>query len=254
MTTAPKSPNRNTPSRSDVATYIVNVAANSQHPARARLRSDGSFDFLPIPEDVVGSSPMLSYADIPALASLVPPSWRRRAVHLDPDLLSMQTTYGDNCSRIPRAFALRRAQAGDSIVFVARLHAPDGTPGFYLVGKLEITAILKEVKSDPGPGWWDGNAHIRRGRALGRWDAFSVFKGGPNSGLLAQAVPFERAQAEAVFGPDWDWNSSQTHLQVIGAHTRSVRRLEGEAAQTLLSLTSGPLRPLEKTEMEPMAR
>jgi hypothetical protein len=224
-----------------MAAFLVNVGANSQHPARARLHADGSFDFLPIPEDVGGSAPMLRYADIPGLAGLVPASWRKRNVHLDPDLVSDQMSYGDNCSRIPRAFALRRAKPGDSIIFIARLHAPDGKAGFYLVGRLEVAGILKEVNGDPGPGWWDANAHVRRGRALGRWDAFSVFAGGAGSGLLAKAVPFGRQQAEQVFGLDWEW-ADQTPLQVIGAHTRSVRRLEGQAAQELLDLASSPLR------------
>ena len=233
-----------------MAVFLINVLANSQHPARARLHADGSFDFLPIPEDVAGPSPMLHYADIPHLSALVPPSWRKRAVHLDPDLLSSQMSYGDNCLRIPRAFALRRALPGDTIVFVARLHAPDGTPGFYLVGRLDVEQILKDVTHDPGVGWWDANAHIRRGRALDRWDAFSVFKGGPGSGLLSQAVAFGRDEAEAVFGRGWDWNKSQTVLQVIGAHTRSVRRLEGEAANILLGLAQGATVPAQSMSLD----
>ena len=67
------------------AAYLVNVGANSQHQARARVRPDGSFDFLPIPEDVAGPSPMLRYADIPALAQAPPASWLQRSVHCDPD-------------------------------------------------------------------------------------------------------------------------------------------------------------------------
>lgn len=225
-----------------MAAFLINIGVNASHSALSRLRVDGSFDFLPIPEDHPGSTPMLRYADIPALAATAPASWRSRTTHADPDFYSPLTTYGDNCSRIPRAFALRRASVGDTIVFIARLISTDGTPGFYLVGRLEIAAIRKEVTADPGPGWWDSNAHVRRGRALGRWDAFSVFAGTPNSGLLARAVPFTRQEAEAVFGPLWDWDGGQTALQVIGAHTRSVRHLDGPSAQTLSAQASGPLR------------
>ena len=137
---------------------------------------------------------------------------------------------------------MRKAAPGDTIVFIARLTDPSGIPGFYLVGRLEVGAVLPEVASDPGPGWWDANAHVRRGRALGRWDRFTVFAGGPGSGLLAKAARFGRTQAKAVFGPGWEWGA-QTDLQVIGAHTRSVRRLEGPAASRLLALAGGPLRP-----------
>ena len=226
-----------------MAAYLVNIGANSQHSARARIHPDGSFDFIPIPEEIPGGAPMLRYADIPALAQATPASWLQRSVHCDPDFYSSTPTYGDNCARIPRAFALRRALPGDSIVFIARLTDAKGIPGFYLVGRLEVAGSLREVTSDPGPGWWDSNAHIRRGRAIGRWDGFTVFAGGPDSGLLARAVSFTRKQARAVFGPGWEWPADQTDLQVIGAHTRSVRRLEGAAAQRLQDLASGPLRP-----------
>jgi hypothetical protein len=230
-------------------TFLVNIGVNASHNVYSSLRSDGSFSFLPIPEDIPAPAPMLRYSDIPALASQVPAAWRSRVTHADPDFYSKVVTYGDNCERIPRAFALRRAQSGDIIVFIARLINQDGQAGFYLVGRLEIAAILKGVNGDPGPGWWDSNAHVRRGRALGRWDAFSVFEGNANSGLLAQAVPFGRAQAEAVFGSAWDWSPSQTTLQVIGSHTRSVRRLEAKAAQTLAGLASGSLRASEVTAL-----
>ena len=223
-------------------TFLVNIGVNASHNAYSRIQSDGSFNFLPIPEDQAGDAPMLRYADIPALATQVPVSWMQRQAHADPDFYSKRVTYGDNCERIPRAFALRRAQVGDTIVFIARLIDQTGTPGFYLVGRLEIDAILKSVTNDPSRGWWDSNAHVRRGRSLGRWDAFSVFAGSPNSGLLASAVSFGRSEAEVVFGDNWDWSSSQTSLQVIGAHTRSVRRLEANAAVALLDLASGPLR------------
>src|SRR5437588_6796841 len=113
---------------------------------------------------------MLRIRDLGALQGHAPRSWRNVAVHLDPDLASPTPTYGDNCRRAGRAFSLRRAKPGDLIVFLARLHPADGRPGFHLVGALEVEDALEDVVKDPGAGWWDGNAHVRRARATNRWD------------------------------------------------------------------------------------
>ena len=41
-----------------------------------------------------------------------------------------------------------------------RLHDPKGAPGFYLVGRLEVEQILKDVTQDPGKGWWDAGRFL----------------------------------------------------------------------------------------------
>ena len=165
--------------------------------------------------------------------------WGSRAVHLDPDLLAEVPTYGDNCRRAGRAFALRRARPGDDIVFIARLHSEGdeaARPGFYLVGQLEVEEIVSDVASDPGPGWWDGNAHVRRARAGAAWDSFWVFRGGRQSRLYPRAVPFTRLEADRVFGRNWLWRETRTELQTIGSYTRAVRRLAGQPEELLRSL------------------
>src|SRR5438105_10347429 len=161
-----------------------------------------------------------------------PEGWGDRAVHLDPDLRAETPTYGDNCRRAARAFALRGARVGDMLLFLARLH-PQGSdglqPGFYLVGQLDVLDVLEDVTGDPGAGWWDGNAHVRRARAGVPWDSFWVFRGGPASRLYQRAVPFRRAEADLVFGGSWLWREARTELQTIGSYTRAVRRLDGPA-------------------------
>ena len=165
-----------------------------------------------------------------------PSGWHRRAVHLDPDLESDIPTYGDNCRRVGRAFSLRRAQPGDVIVFVARLHPENAAPAFFLVGALTVEELLPDVIADPGSGWWDSNAHVRRARASGRWDSFWVFKGAPRSGLFVRAQPFRREEAGQVFGRGWRWRPNRTELQTIGSYTRAVRRVEGEGEAWLRNL------------------
>jgi putative DNA base modification enzyme with NMAD domain len=203
-----------------MAAFLANVGVNAGHAARSPLRQDGTFRLVPIPEKLPWRPPMLRFAD---LGETVPATWRRRAAHLDPDLTGPVATYGDNCRHAGRAFSLRRADADDLIVFMARLHPAR----FALVGCLAIDDVLADVTAEPGPGWWDTNAHVRRGRVHGLWNSFWVFKGGSGSRMFERAQPFGRHQAEAVFGTGWRWRPQRTELQTIASYTRAVRRIEG---------------------------
>jgi Nucleotide modification associated domain 3 len=204
-----------------VAVFLANVGVNASHPVSSPLHADGTFELLPIPETVPWRPPMVR-------------GWRNKVVHSDPDFTSTPATYGDNCRRAGRAFSLRRAQQGDLIVFIARL--VNQHPGFYLVGSLEIEDVLPDVAVDPGQGWWDGNAHVRRGRATGSWDCFWVFKGSPRSKLFDRAESFTRKQLTTVFGDELRWPAHRTELQTIGSYTRAVRRVEGAGEEWLRSI------------------
>jgi hypothetical protein len=179
---------------------------------------------------------MLRLGDLTELAPHAPTRWHPWPVHLDPDLRSQPRTYGDNCRRAGRAYSLRRAQPGDLILFLARLSGPTHPAAFHLVGALSVADVAPDLTTDPGPGWWDANAHIRRARAHGIWDSFWVFLGSPQSRLFERARPFGRRQAEAAFGPDWNWRPNRSELQTIGSYTRAVRRLTGEGEDVLRSL------------------
>lgn len=210
-----------------MAAFLANVGANSAHRVRSPLHADGSFGLHPIPESQPWAPPMRR----------LPAVWGDRAVHLDPDLEGDPPTYGDNCRTAGRAFSLRQARPGDVIVFVARLHPDDGLPpGFFLVGSLAVAEMAADMIADPGPGWWDGNAHVRRARAHGRWDSFWVFRGGGRTRFFRRAVPFGRSEADHVFDAAWSWPAGRTHLQTIGSNTRAVRRLAGPAARRLRGL------------------
>jgi hypothetical protein len=210
-----------------MALFLANVGVNSSHTARSPLFRDGSFTVVPIPERMKWRSPMLRLKDLPEIAEHAPEALRRIAVHLDPDFRSTDPTYGDNCRRAARAYALRKAAPGDRIVFLSRLHPRSAPPAFYLVGELVVAEILPDVVADPGPGWWDANAHVRRARATGLWDSFWVFRGGPGSGFYAQARPFRREEIETLFSKPWEWRAGRSELQTIGSYTRTIRRLPG---------------------------
>ena len=221
-----------------MAVFLANVGVNAGHAARSPLFADRTFALLPIPERHSWRRPMLRFKDLDRPLHIhAPRSWRDRAIHLDPDLLAAQPapTYGDNCRHAGRAFSLRRARPGDLIAFLARLHG--ARPGFYLVGRLEIADVLEDVTRDPGTGWWDGNAHVRRARALGHWDSFWVFRGSVNSGMFERAVPFARLETETLFGRDnVRWPVHRTELQTIGSYTRAVRRIEGDGEAWLRTI------------------
>jgi hypothetical protein len=212
-----------------MAAFLANVGVNAGHAATSPIFEDGSFALTPIPEAYRWRPPMLRFADIEA--HTLPAGWVSRAAHVDPDLTSPTPTYGDNCRTAGRAFSLRRAAKGDVIVFVARLQdSTDGAAAFHIVGGLEIDDILADVVRDPGPGWWDHNAHVRRARAHARlWNSFWVFRGtSGNSRLFEKARRFGRDEATRVFGDTWCWRSTRTELQTIGSYTRAVRRVEVE--------------------------
>ena len=216
-----------------MAAFLANVGVNAGHAARSPLFADGTFALIPIPERGRWRRPMLRLQDVERLHMHAPPSWRSRPVHLDPDLVSPTPTYGDNCRRAGRAYSLRRAQPGELIVFLARLHRHDGAAAFYLVGRLEVEDALQDVTRDPGHGWWDRNAHVRRARATNTWDSFWVFRGAPQSRLFSRAIPFGRRETQTVFGPNTRWPGHRTELQTIGSLTRAVRRVEGAGEEWL---------------------
>jgi hypothetical protein len=106
------------------------------------------------------------------------------------------------------------------------------------VGSLSVVEVAPDLTEDPGPGWWDGNAHVLRARAGAPWDSFWVFRGegGGRSRLFDRAIPFRRAEAARVFGATWHWREGRSDLQTIGSHTRAVRRLTGRDEQRLRDL------------------
>jgi len=210
-----------------MAAFLANVGVNAAHRVRSPLFPDGSFVVYPIPEAQPWAPPMRRLPEV----------WDDRAVHIDPDLDGNPPTYGDNCRTAGRAFSLRQACPGDTILFMARLHPSDAAPpGFFLVGSLVIAEIKPDIREDPGPGWWESNAHVRRARAGGQWNSFWIFRGEDHSCFLERAVPFHRSQAEHVFGHGWTWPRHRSELQTVGSHTRAVRRLTGLGERRLHEL------------------
>ena len=223
--------------------FLANVGANASHRFGSPVFPDGAFEFLPIPESPnLRGSHAVRYRDLRShydaerdLLRYMPERLRDAAAHADPEFITF--TYGDNCERSPRAASLKRIEASDYLFFIARLErwdggVPTGVYGFYLIGFLEVEAILRDVTERPPRGLlarFGRNAHVRRGLADGRlWDRFWVFAGSSTrSRRFDRAVPVTRELADRVFtaadGSPWRWGAGRTDLQVIGSYTRSCR-------------------------------
>ena len=222
--------------------YLANVGANASHGFASPLFADGTFEFLPIPEnkdlpgpDVVRYRDLVSYnTSGQSLREFVPKRLWDWPAHSDPEFETY--TYGDNCETSPRAASLKRLEPGDFLFFLARMahRAPEdatGRHGFYLIGFLEIADVLADVGARPSEKSirrFRSNAHVRRALAEpAHWDRFWVFKGSARSTRFRRAVPVTRQLADRVFsradGSPWRWNGARTELQVIGSYTRSCR-------------------------------
>ena len=233
--------------------FLVNVGVNASHGAlRSPIFSDGTFEFLPIPEERRLWSPTLpAYPKLAAyndpdktLADYAPVSRWNDRLHDDPEFRTF--TYGDDPQRTGRGAGLKPCGPGDYLLFLARLVPHNGVgrfngePGFYLIAFFRVTDVLRDVTEFPrGRDFtiFGANAHIRRAayhpRAL---DKFWVWKGDPNaSQRLPIAVPLDKQLAEATLldarGRPWKWDTNRTELQTIGSYTRSGRMIIDPSAQ-----------------------
>ena len=222
--------------------FLANVGANTSHRFNSPLFPDGTFEFIPIPEDRHLSGPsVIRYRDLRSynnpheeLLRYIPERLWDWPTHNDPEFETF--TYGDNCETSPRAASLKRLESGDFLLFLARLTLyRDGQftteAGFYLIGYLQIEEVLPRVEEPPRERLLErfrNNAHVRRGLDDSvSWDGFWVFRGSANSRRFQRAVPLTLDLAMALFttadGTPWRWEDTRSPLQIIGSYTRSCR-------------------------------
>jgi hypothetical protein len=230
--------------------FIINVGVNASH---GRLRSplfdDGTFEFIPIPEQGRRRScpdceTLPRYRDLESynglhLLNFVPKKHYNYRVHNDPEFVSC--TYGDYPTISPRAANLKKLKKGDFIFFLARLvKHRNGVftkeAGFHFIGYFEVEDILKEVTARPKRAIlrrFMNNAHVRRALYDPKfWDGFWVFKGSEGSCRFKYSIPFTKDFAEKILrnskGHKLIWDKRRTELQIIGSHTRACRIIDNE--------------------------
>ncbi|MFB6085088.1 MAG: hypothetical protein ABEJ94_12675 [Halorientalis sp.] len=188
----------------------INVAANTDEPGvRGPLFSDGSFEYVPIPE----SEPVRSDATVPTYADLdlttdVPEDYRSRPVHLDPEFAEYpgceRYTYGD--AHGVKARPILDLAAGDALLFYATLATgpdrPDWAPpewGAFLIGAFRLArdpltgADYRDLPADAEVRRiFANNAHVERDP----FDARVLAHGDPDaSGLYDTAVPLSTPES-----------------------------------------------------------
>jgi hypothetical protein len=131
---------------------------------------DGSFEYVPIPEDPQRISPRSVYfRDLPArkggtLVQYVPSRYSGAAAHYDPEFETY--TYGDP-GRNKSAQLLRLAK-GDMLVFYAGLRPIEfqGDRRLYIIGYFTLESVETVQITDAWPPQnslrFLGNAHLRR--------------------------------------------------------------------------------------------
>jgi hypothetical protein len=159
------------------------------------LFSDGSFDYVPIP-DASGTDER-TYGNTSGvkrrkLVEYFPERCRaamaRRSIHFDPEFASF--TYGDPT---PPKAGLRHLEKGDMLVFYCGLEGWDhkSDPALYLMGYFEVLAAGRpENFSDRRvQALFAKNFHVRHLRVFERQKAELVLvKGSQGSRLLRRAV------------------------------------------------------------------
>lgn len=174
----------------------INVGANSSHPGgRGPIYEDGTFRYIPIPEDdKTVTRP--TYRDL-ELGSIRPEETKDTVAHFDPEFpvlgYSEHYTYGD---RYPSKTArIAELEEGDILFFYATLdYVGEDSPnqewinddwGAYIIGhfilehdpipKEEYHSLPKEVKEQ-----FETNAHVRRDE----FDAECLVLGNPDDSRL----------------------------------------------------------------------
>jgi len=133
---------------------------------------DGSFEYVPIPDNLENeSSRSLYYKDLKArsggtLEKFVPKRFQSHPVHYDPEFGTY--TYGDPTKNKKRQ--LLRLNSGDVLVFYAGLR-PWGqkrSGRIYIIGYLGIESVAEILPSTPWPPpkyrHLFANAHLRRAK------------------------------------------------------------------------------------------
>ncbi|WP_276299093.1 hypothetical protein [Halorussus lipolyticus] len=179
----------------------INVGANTNAPGvRGPIYPDGSFEFVPIPEEAQTSEPVPTYADL-GLDTDLPEDALDSPVHLDPEFAEYPEceayTYGDPHG--VKARPLLDLREGDYALFYATLTthseperdwiAPDW--GAYLVGQFRLArdpVAGDEYRDLPADerARFRSNAHCKREE----FDAAVLLRGDDDgSGLYETAVP-----------------------------------------------------------------
>lgn len=227
----------------------INVGANTNLPGfRGPIHSDGSFEYVPIPEREPTTEPVPTYGDLDTeLDVAIPPEVHDMPVHLDPEFadypFGQAYTYGDEHG--VKAGPLSELSAGDMVFFYATLTTVEPatwlppTWGAFVIGQFRLA---ENPLTAATPGGIDPiaakrfptNAHCKRDPV----DARVLLRGDPaTSGLYDRAVPLSEPSA----GVDANWLVTEYSSDSgRGPWWRRPLRFDADGVDTLLDLRSRP--------------
>ncbi|MFC6730956.1 hypothetical protein [Haladaptatus sp. DYSN1] len=188
----------------------INIGANTNAPGfRGPIYDDGSFEYVPIPEEAPTTDPVPTYADL-GLSMEIPAEIRETPVHLDPEFADYgpceNYTYGDPFG--VKARPLQSLEAGDFVYFYATLSTAGDDPapwiaprwGCYIIGQFElardpVSGDDFDELSATEKAAFASNAHLKRDP----FDARVLLRGDPNeSRLFDRAFPLSTPEAGAT--------------------------------------------------------
>jgi hypothetical protein len=178
----------------------INIGANTNEPGfRGPVRSDGTFEYIPIPESKPTTESIPTYGDLaPHLDTAIPERLESTPVHLDPEFSEYphceHYTYGDEHG--VKAGPLSELSAGDRLLFYATLTVEGNAEwlppewGAFLIGEFRLAEPPLTPGEHPSeqtyPQSFTNNAHAKRDPP----DAQVLIRGAPEqSRLYERAVP-----------------------------------------------------------------
>ncbi|WP_338729961.1 hypothetical protein [Haladaptatus sp. DJG-WS-42] len=226
----------------------INVGANTNAPGfRGPIYDDGSFEYVPIPEEKATTEPVPTYADL-GLSMELPDEIRETPVHLDPEFAGYGPckayTYGDPFG--VKATPIAELSAGDYLFFYATLSTVGDQPaswipprwGCYLIGQFELaaapvtgeefTTLTAEQRAA-----FSSNAHLKRDP----FDARVLVRGDPDgSRLYERAVPLSSPEAGATANHIvTEWSSDSGN----GPWWRRPLRFAEDGTERLMDVVTG---------------
>jgi hypothetical protein len=220
----------------------INIGANTNEPGfRGPLFSDGSFEYIPIPEAKPTDEPVPTYADLELDTDVS--GVADRPVHFDPEFPEVggeRYTYGDEHG--VKAGPLSSLSAGDYLFFYATLSTAADTPtwapptwGAHVIGHFRLARDpltgdgYRELAADER-AVFDSNAHVKRAD----FDARVLLLGdGEDSRLYDTVVPLSAPSG----GTDANWLVTERSSDSgKGPWWRRPMRFDDAATTTLLDL------------------
>jgi hypothetical protein len=186
----------------------INIGANTNAPGfRGPVYSDGTFEYIPIPESEPTRVQVPTYGDLD-LGITVPDEVLDVPVHLDPEFAEYSCceryTYGDEHG--VKAGPLSTLEMGDYLLFYATLSQVDEPAswqpsewGAYLIGGFRVEQVVTgeeyEELSDSKQAPFRNNAHVKREQC----DARVLISGDSDeSTLYEKAVPLSGSDGGTV--------------------------------------------------------